>query len=254
MQRHSKGHGQKGTSSERSKLATDQISDFQLRRHARMWMHVRNNTNLQVTPDDMQLFVSEKEAVAVVAGWFTPCVEDPDSGCWRKKPSPYKKVMRLREAWFLRLHGNSKRGYRKIWAHTELPALCDWSVWNGRAVKGPDKQTRHHPFRCELFHTGAQGYHSKCCRPSHLAYGSEARNTRVSSYLYSDMTAQQAFQRHLLSRARRGNPMAIDDLKVLDRYANDFVQYRFAFDQMYASRIVLSEKFGSAPSGLGWGW
>jgi hypothetical protein len=83
--------------------------------------------------------------------------------------------MVLRAAWFIWVHGDTEAARTRIFAHTDLPAL--------RSEGDSIAAARHHPFRCELFHNGDK--HKKCCRPSHLAFGSEKSNTGTNGDLFA---------------------------------------------------------------------
>ena len=85
---------------------------------------------------------------------FSQCEVFNVSGCWLSPQThTYRKVAIWKYAGFRPVH---------LFSH------------NGQNIER--HVVRHHPTRCELFIS--DGNHSRCCRPSHLCYGSCKANSR----------------------------------------------------------------------------
>ena len=98
--------------------------------------------------------------VGKMSDTFHQCTLFPHSGCWLSPIlTTYRTVARWKYGGFKPL---------ELFSH------------NGEGMER--HVVRHHPTRCELF---IEKDHQRCCRPSHLCYGSAMANTR-------DMQLRQA--------------------------------------------------------------
>jgi len=142
-------------------LISEEGNEQTLRLHAELTEKFENcydryHDVIDVEACSRRLGVSAQSLADEVIRTFSQCEVYPSSGCW---VSPLRSV------------------YRKvsIWKYGGLRPVQLFSHNGGDNLER--HVVRHHPMRCELFLHGSTN-HSRCCRPSHLCYGSCKANTR----------------------------------------------------------------------------
>ncbi len=184
-----------------------QLSPDELARHNAFWQTIEEETNFDISAEDRCMFFATPAIQSEARKFLLQCVQDNISGCWRRYnvyKNAYERIMKCKTAWAHKMPPGTQEQKLRVYAHPNLPALYDAA--HGEAI------VRHHPFRCELFHQGDD--HGRCCRPSHLAWGSKARNKL-------DEEARKAVMLHFFLKGFKGDIDTPHDHEHLDHVANE---------------------------------
>lgn len=124
--------------------------------------------------------VNARDLVGKMSETFHRCILFKQSGCWLSPGlATYRTVARWKYDGFTP---------RDLFSH------------DGEGMER--HVVRHHPTRCELF---IEKHHCRCCRPSHLCYGSGMANTR-------DMQLRQAVANVLLLFSKTDSRLKLIEL------------------------------------------
>ena len=149
-----------------------------------LWAELQYSRGLLASAEDRQLLVESAAVKDQLLAAFAHCTLDRlPSGCWQDTvKSDYVFVMQQRERWFREMY-LPKQADRRVYAHPGLPQFDHIPRKQPSAMVRAVRElmyhphrgmVRHHPHRCELYHY--KNKHNRCCRPSHLAIGSQGAN------------------------------------------------------------------------------